>query len=126
MPHHYALEVVSGGFTSNPADFIVVKKVDMTMACATPNPSSVAIADQLGNSTLTLSPIAAVTNSGCNSLSIIDINPDPANVNFGKIINTIAVGATPQCVAVSSHLGKAVGANNRARTSSISDVLKGP
>src|SRR5260370_41463485 len=103
MPHHYALEVVSGGFTSNPTDFIVVKQVDMKVACATPNPSSVALADQLGNSSLTLSPIAAVTNSGGNSLSIIDINPDPANINFGKIINTISVGATPQGVAIRSH-----------------------
>jgi DNA-binding beta-propeller fold protein YncE len=125
MPHHYVLDVMVNGVPSNPTDFIVVKAVDMKVACATPNPSSVAIADQLGNSTLTLSPIAAVTNSGCNSLSIIDINPDPANVNFGKIINTIAVGATPQGVAVSSHLGKAVVANNGAGTASIVDLLKG-
>jgi hypothetical protein len=125
MPHHYALDVVVNGVPSNPADFIVVKQVDMKTACVTPNPSSVAIADQLPNSPLTLSPIAVVTNSGCNTLSIIDINPDPANVNFGKIINTIPVGATPQGVAVSSHLGKAVVANNGAGTASIVDLVKG-
>jgi len=122
MPHHYALDVVvNAGAPSNPADFIVVKAVDMKVACATPNPSSVAIADQLAN--LAFSPIAVVTNSGCNSLSIIDINP--SSPTFGSVRNSIPIGATPQGVAISSHLGMAVVANNGAGTASIVDLVKG-
>jgi len=123
MPHHYALEVVSGGFTSNPADFIVVKAVDMKVACATPNPSSVAIADQLGNSAF--SPIAVVTNSGCNSLSVIDLNPVPGSLTFGTVLKSVSIGATPQGVAISSHLGMAVVANNGAGTASIVNLVTG-
>lgn len=124
MPHHYALDViVNGGAPSNPADFIVVKAVDMKAACAAPNPSSVAIADQLRTSAF--SPIAVVTNSGCNSLSIIDINPAPGSTTFGTILNSIPIGAAPQGVAVSSHLGLAVVANNGAGTASIVNLVKG-
>jgi len=123
MPHHYALEVVSGGFTSNPADFIVVKAVDMKVACATPNPSSVAIADQLGNSAF--SPIAVVTNSGCNSLSVIDLNPVPGSLTFGTVLKSVSIGAAPQGVAISSHLGMAVVANNGAGTASIVNLVTG-
>ena len=80
-PHHYALDVISGGVQSNAADFIVVKAVDMSVACTTgpATPSSVAIADQLANGTF--SPLAVVTNSGCNNISTIDINP--ASPTFG-------------------------------------------
>jgi DNA-binding beta-propeller fold protein YncE len=119
LPHHYALQV-SNGSTSNAADFFVVGQVDMTKACATPNPSSVAIADQLA--TRQFSPIAVVTNSGCNNISIIDINPSSAA--FGTILgNPIGVGSTPQGVAVNSHLGLAVVANNGAGTASIVNLL---
>jgi DNA-binding beta-propeller fold protein YncE len=126
MPHHYALEVVSGGFTSNPVDFIVVKAVDMKAACATPNPTSVAIADQLKN--LAFSPIAVVTNTGCNSISMIDINP--ASPTFGAITNpfstavpTLSIGVAPQGVAISQRLGLAVVANNGAGSASVVDLV---
>jgi DNA-binding beta-propeller fold protein YncE len=119
LPHHYALQVVvNGGAPSNAMDFIVIGQVDMHVACATPTPSSVAIADQLANGPF--SPIAVVSNSGCNSISTIDINPGSAT--FGAV-HTIPVGATPQGVAVSSHLGKAVVANNGAGTVSIVNLL---
>src|SRR6266851_3282274 len=70
LPHRYALDVVNGSVpsttnTSNAVDFIVIKAVDMTVACATPTPSSVAIADQLANGPF--SPIALLTNSGGNN-----------------------------------------------------------
>jgi DNA-binding beta-propeller fold protein YncE len=121
LPHHYALSVVvSGGAPSNATDFIVVKAVDMTVACATPTPSSVAIADQLANGPF--SPIALVTNSGCNNLSTIDINP--SSTTFGTVLRSLPIGATPQGVAVSSHLGMAVVANNAAGTASIVNLLK--
>jgi DNA-binding beta-propeller fold protein YncE len=120
LPHHYALSVVvSGGVQSNATDFIVIKAVDMTVACATPTPSSVAIADQLANGPF--SPIALVTNSGCNNLSTIDINPSSAT--FGTVLRSLPIGATPQGVAVSSHLGMAVVANNGGGTVSVVNLL---
>jgi DNA-binding beta-propeller fold protein YncE len=125
IPHHYALSVVSGGVQSNATDFIVVKSIDMSVACS-PGPaipSSVAIADELpipGQLTSPIAPIAVVTNSGCNNIAKIDINPSSAT--FGAV-KTISVGATPQGVAISSHLGLAVVANNAAGTASIVDLV---
>lgn len=119
MPHSYALDVISGGVQSNATGFIVIKAVDMTVACATPTPSSVAVADQLANGVF--SPLAFVTNSGCNSLSTIDI--DPSSANFGTVLRSVSIGATPQGVAVSSNLGMAVVANNAAGTVSVVNLL---
>jgi DNA-binding beta-propeller fold protein YncE len=119
VPHSYALDVISGGVQSNATDFIVIKAVDMTVACATPTPSSVVIADQLANGPF--SPLAFVTNSGCNSLSTVDINPGSAT--FGTVLRSVSIGATPQGVAVSSHLGMAVVANNAAGTVSVVNLL---
>lgn len=122
-PHRYALDVISSGAQSNASEFLVVQSIDMTKACTsgTPTPSSVAIADQLG--TGTFSPIAVVTNSGCNNISIIDINP--ASPTFGAIKNTIGVGSTPQGIALSQRFGLAVVANNGAGTASVIDLVKG-
>lgn len=121
-PHHYALDVVvSGGAPSNATDFIVVQAVDMTSVCSShnPQPSGVSIADQLKNGPF--SPIAVITNSGCNNISTIDINP--ASATFGHILHTIAVGTTPQGVAVSQRLGLAVVANNGGGTASVINLL---
>jgi DNA-binding beta-propeller fold protein YncE len=120
LPHHFALTVSSNGSQSNASDFFVVKAIDMSAACSPgpATPSSVAIADQLKN--LSFSPIAVVTNSGCNNISIIDINPSSGT--FGAM-SSISVGATPQGVAISSHLGLAVIANNTAGTASIVDLV---
>jgi DNA-binding beta-propeller fold protein YncE len=133
MPHRFALTVSSGGATSNPTDFIVIKAVDMSAICSgasgpiNTQPSSVAIADQLANGPF--SPIAVVTNSGCNSISVIDINP--ASPTFGTLVNpvnnalpaTFPVGSTPQGIAVSQHLGIAVVANNGDGTASIVNLV---
>jgi DNA-binding beta-propeller fold protein YncE len=121
MPHHYALDVISGGVLSNPTDFIVIKAVDMSVACTTgpATPSSVAIADQLANGAF--SPIAVVTNSGCNNISTLDINT--ASPTFGQVLHSTAVGATPQGIAVSPHLGLAVVANNGDGTASVVNLL---
>jgi DNA-binding beta-propeller fold protein YncE len=133
MPHRFALTVSSGGSTSNPTDFIVVKAIDFSTICnsnGTPintQPSSVAIADQLAEGAFT--PIAVVTNSGCNSISIIDINP--ASPTFGTVTNplnnalpaTFSVGATPQGIAISQHLGLAVVANNGDGTASVVNLI---
>src|SRR5260370_28312263 len=60
-------------------------------------------------------------NRGCNNLSTIDINPGSAT--FGTVLRSISIGATPQGVAVSSHLGMAVVANSSAGTASIVNLL---
>ena len=120
-PHHYALDVISGGVQSNAVDFIVVKAVDLSIACTSgpATPSSVAIADQLAAGAF--SPLAVVTNSGCNNISTIDINP--ASATFGSVRNSIAVGTTPQGIAVSPRLGLAVVANNGSGNVSIVNLL---
>jgi DNA-binding beta-propeller fold protein YncE len=88
----------------------------------------VAIADQLVNGPF--SPIAVVTNSGCNNISIVDINPTVTvngitqqNPNFGSILNSIAVGSTPQGIAVSQPFGLAVVANSGDGTASVVNLL---
>lgn len=133
LPHRFALSVTSNGSSSNATDFFVVKAVDMSQICRDSSgnlintqPSSVAIADQLPG--LPFSPVAVVTNSGCNNISMIDINP--ASPTFGTLTNpfstslpsTVAVGTGPQGIAISQHLGLAVVANNTAGTASIVDL----
>jgi DNA-binding beta-propeller fold protein YncE len=121
VPHHYALDVISGGVQSNAVDFIVLKAVDMSVACTSgpATPTSVAIADQLAAGAF--SPLAVVTNSGCNNISTIDINP--ASATFGSVLNSIAVGTTPQGIAVSPRLGLAVVTNNGGGNVSIVNLL---
>ncbi len=120
-PHRYAVEVVSNGVQSNATDFFVIMAVDMTKACATPQPSSVAIADQLPGQAF--SPIAVVSNSGCNNISVIDINPQSAT--FGSIKSSIPTGGDPLGVAVSPRFGVAVVANNTDGTASVLNLLNG-
>jgi hypothetical protein len=139
FPHRFALDAVtpdspSGSPMSNAVDFFVVQAVDLSKVCTTTGggtqPSSVAIADQLANGPF--APIAVVSVSACNSISIVDINPTAVvggqtvqNPNFGTIVpgGTIAVGETPQGVAVSQPFGLAVVANNAAGTVSIVNLL---
>ena len=131
FPHRYALDVVnSGGSQSNATDFYVVQAVDLSQLCppAVTHPSSVVIADQIRNGPF--SPIALVTNSGCNNVAVVDINPTATinnqvvqNPNFGKVRNTVSVGAGPQGIAVSQPFGLAVVANNTAGTASIVDLV---
>jgi DNA-binding beta-propeller fold protein YncE len=131
-PHHYSLDVISNGVASNATEFIVIRAVDMSNICfdsSTPPqpintvPTAVAIADQLANGPF--SPIAVVTNSGCNSISVIDINPSSAT--FGQLIGSpIAVGTTPKGIAISQHLGLAVVANNGSSNASVIDLTANP
>jgi DNA-binding beta-propeller fold protein YncE len=123
-PHHYAVDVLNGsGVQSNVTDFFVIQSVDMKTACtsALPQPSSVAIADQLPGQAF--SPIAVVSNSGCNNVSVIDINPQ--STTFGTIKSSIATGSDPLGVAVSPRFGLAVVANNKDGTVSVLDLITG-
>jgi len=141
FPHRYALDAITqdapgGPSQSNATDFIVIQSVDLSKICTDANnnpintlPSSVAVADQLANGPF--GPIAVVTNSGCNNISVIDTNPTAIvggqtvqNPNFGKILNSIAVGMTPQGIAVSQPFGLAVIANNGDGTASVVDLTK--
>lgn len=111
-PHHYALDVVSNGATSNATDFFVVQIVDLSNLCpgtsSTPSPAGVAI-DETRN-------IAVVANTGCNSASLISLRPD---ATFGTVTNTIAVGSAPVGVAVNPRLGFAVVSNSGSGTASV-------
>ena len=139
FPHRYALDAVTpdspvGSVASNATDFFVLQAVDLSHVCTDANnnpvntqPSSVAIADQLVNGPF--SPIAVVTNSGCNNVAVVDINPTVTvagqvvqNPNFGSF-HTIGVGATPQGIAVSAPFGLAVVANNSAGTVSVVNLV---
>jgi len=128
-PHRYAVDVRNGnGVSSGVTDFFVIMSVDMiTATCALPQPSSVAIADQLSGSGQIFAPIAVVSNSGCGNVAVIDIAPQlpvynngvftnfADNPHFGKFTFTsIPTGAGPQGVAVSPRFGLAVVANHTA------------
>src|SRR5262249_30316149 len=121
LPHRYAVDVVNGsGVGSNATDFLVIKAVDLKTACSdgNPQPSSVAIADQLPGQAF--APIAVGSNSGCNNVSVVDINP--ASATFGAIKSTIATGTNPLGVAVSPRFGLAVVANSTDGTASVLDL----
>lgn len=122
MPHRFAVDVLTGAnVQSNATDFFVIKAVDLTGACSggNPQPGSVAIADQLPGQGF--APIAVVTNTGCNNVSVVDINPGSAT--FGQPIgNPIDTGTGPQGIAVSPRFGLAVVANNTSGTASILDL----
>ena len=144
VPHKYAVDILTSGGSgpneqSNAADFYVVQAVDMSTICTDTSghptntqPSAVAIADQLANGPF--SPIAVVSNTGCNSISVIDINPtvkvagvETPNPNFGKFTaKSIGVGASPQGIAISQRRGLAVVANNGGATASIIDLTPNP
>ncbi len=109
-PRHYALDVVVGGVGSNATDFTVIQTVDLTPACAagsTPQPGSVAI-DTTRN-------IAAVSNNGCGSISLVDLTPGAT----APLKSTIAVGTSPAGIDVIPRLGYAVVANNGSGNVSI-------
>jgi DNA-binding beta-propeller fold protein YncE len=116
VPRRYALDVVVGGVGSNATDFTVLQTVDLTPSCAagsTPNPAGVAI-DTTRN-------IAAVSNNGCGSISLVDLTPGAAT----PLKNTIAVGTSPVGIDVIPRLGYAVVANQGAGTASIVNMDAG-
>jgi len=131
-PHHYSLDILTnaGAVQSNSVEFLVIQAIDMSKICTDSNgnpvnsmPTSVAISDQLANGPF--SPIALVSNQGCNSISMIDINP--ADKTFGQLIGSpITVGTAPEGVAISQRRGLAFVANNGSSTASVIDLTKSP
>lgn len=108
-PKRYSLEIVKGADNSNSIDFTVVKAVAMTATgCGAPNPSAVAIdADR---------DLAVVANTGCNSISLVDLNTGAVTGD------QISVGTSPEGVAVLARAGRAVVTNNGSDTASIVDM----
>jgi hypothetical protein len=129
-PHHYALDVLSGGAPSNVVDFIVIESVDLSKVCTDSSgnpvntmPTSVALADQIANGPF--SPFGLISVSGCNSIVKLDLNP--ASPTFGQLLGSpVSVGATPQGIAISQKLGLAVVANHGTDTASILDLTQNP
>src|SRR6266571_2373109 len=133
-PRHFALDVVdTNGVGSNAVDFTVVEEVPLAGGtCTAPAPGGVAI-DEVNN-------LAAVANTGCNTVSVIDINPTitvsnqvQPNPNLGHILGSIPTGGSPTAVAVLPRLtytgqpantsGVAVVTNNSANTVSVLDLV---
>ncbi len=133
-PRHFALDVVdTSGVGSNAVDFTVVEEVPLAAGtCTAPAPGGVAI-DEVNN-------LAAVANTGCNTVSVIDINPTitvsnqvQPNPNLGHILGSIPTGGSPTAVAVLPRLtytgqpantsGVAVVTNNSANTVSVLDLV---
>jgi len=135
IPHRYAVTVSNSAGTSNATDFFVIKAVDMSKNATNPvckdsggngidaQPSSIAIADQLPGQGF--SPIAVVSNAGCSSISVIDINPNSGS--FGSLVagKTIPTGNSPSGVAVSQRYGLAVVSNYSDGTASVLDLIAG-
>jgi len=110
VPRRYALDVIIGGVGSNPTDFSAVEAVNLQPSCTgstAPAPSSVAI-DNTRN-------IAVISNSGCGSISVVDLTPGAT----APLKKTIAVGSSPAGIDVIPRLGYAVVANNGDGTASI-------
>jgi DNA-binding beta-propeller fold protein YncE len=123
-PRHFALDVVaSSGVGSNVSDFTVFEEIPLAACSGTAAaPGGVAI-DEINN-------LAVVTNTGCNQVSVLSLNP--ANI-FNQTVRTIPTGATPTAVAVlprlaytgqaASTAGVAVVTNNSSNTVSVLDLV---
>jgi DNA-binding beta-propeller fold protein YncE len=136
-PHRYAVDVKnnSNNVVSNATDFLVITAVDLSKTAASPvcrdssgngldaQPNSVAIADQLPGQGF--SPIAVVTNSGCGSVSIINIDPNSSGFGTLTAAKSIPTGTGPMGVAVSQRYGLAIVSNNTDGTVSVLDLVAG-
>jgi DNA-binding beta-propeller fold protein YncE len=122
-PRHFGLDVVNAGVGSNVMDFTVVEEVPLAACSGTAAaPGGVALDD--------IHKLALVTNTGCNQVSVISL--DPLN-KYGTILKPIPTGGVPTSVAVLPRLaitgqpagtsGVAVVTNNAANTVSIIDLV---
>ena len=133
-PRHFALDVAnSASVTSNVVDFTVLEEIPMTPCNGTAAaPGGVAI-DEVNN-------LAVVTNTGCNNVTVIDVNPTITvnnqvlpNPNLGHILGSIPTGGSPTAVAVLPRLaytgqflgtsGVAVVTNSGSNSVSLLDLV---
>jgi DNA-binding beta-propeller fold protein YncE len=127
-PGNFGLDVVSAGVGSNVVNFTVLEEVPLP-SCSSATSTTPTAAAPGGVAVDNVHNLALVTNTGCNQVSVISLNP--AN-NFGTILKAIPTGGTPTGVAVIPGLaitgqpagssGVAVVTNNSANTVSILDL----
>jgi DNA-binding beta-propeller fold protein YncE len=117
-PHDFALDVLSGSLDSNIQEVYAVSVIDLSNTCSSADmPEGVAY-DSVRN-------VAVVTNYGCNSVSIINMDSTNAHnygVPYGAIMSTVAVGLNPLGVDVIPRLGYAVTANNGDSSAAIINI----
>ena len=114
-PHTFALDVLSGSEGSNVQNIYAVGVVDLSKTCASADMPEAVAYDNIRN-------VAVVTNYGCNSMSIINMDASNAHnygVPYGAVMSTVAVGTNPLGVDVIPRLGYAVVANNGDSSASI-------
>jgi hypothetical protein len=127
-PRHFGLDVVTAGVGSNVVDFTVLEEVPVP-ACSSATSNTPTPAAPGGVAVDNVHNLALVTNTGCNQVSVISLNPSS---NFGTIVKAIPTGGTPVGVAVIPGLaitgqpagssGVAVVTNSSANTVSILDL----
>ncbi len=120
-PRRYAVYVQTPGQSviSNVEDLIVVQPIPVG-------------AQPFGVGIDTECDVAAVTNSGDNTVSIVALtaNSTPpgktcaSTGSVGTVGTATPVGTTPQGIAVDSHLGLAVVANNGSNNASVVDLTE--
>lgn len=117
-PHDFALEVSVNGITSNKQQIHAVAVVDLSSTCSSADmPEGVAFDS--------IRAVAVVTNYGCNSISIINMDSTNAfgyGVPYGAILSTATVGANPIGVDVLPRVGYVVTANNGDSSASIISI----
>ena len=115
VARRYSLDVADSGAVSNSTSFTVVQSVNLAVgnntSCSVPAPQAVAIDAQLNE--------ALVTDSGlgCNQVYLINLG--------NSAVQAVAVGTTPQGVAVFPRLGVAVVANQGSNTASVINETPG-
>jgi YVTN family beta-propeller protein len=112
----YVVDVLNpGNVVSNVLDLTVVQPVDLVGAggasCTAPAPVAVAIDAERD--------VALVTNSGCDSVSVVDLTT-------GAITATLAVQDNPRGVGVSSRLGRAFVTNSGSASVSVLNLTASP
>jgi DNA-binding beta-propeller fold protein YncE len=127
-PRHFGLDVVTAGVGSNVVDFTVLEEVPIP-ACTSATSTTPTPAAPGGVAVDNVHNLALVTNTGCNQVSVISLNP---GTNFGTILKAIPTGGTPTAVGILPGLtitgqpagssGVAVVTNNSANTVSILDL----
>lgn len=124
VPHDFALDVLvtsgSSAVNSNTNELHAVQITPLPTCSGSANgaqPEGVAY-DFFRN-------VAVVTNFGCNSVSIINVDSTGAHsygMPYGSVLSTISVGTNPMGVSVIPRLGYAVVTNNGENSVSIIDI----
>jgi DNA-binding beta-propeller fold protein YncE len=118
-PHTFALDVLSGAVNSNTGNVYAVGVLDLSKTCSSADmPEGVAFDD--------IRHVGLVTNYGCNTVSIINMDTSVPSlypgVPYGTVMSSVTVGANPIGIATIPRLGYAVTANNGDSSASIINI----